>query len=199
MNIDPLCPIRGELRAQRARTFAPVARALLAGLGVGGDMHLALLAQLVHACLGRLAACGATDGRLLSVDAWALAEHPALTPYVSPCCDEECLWAFAAYVPEPPCEDRLDPGAYDAVAQTARCVELALSRIERARWWSPRAGRLQPLPWVFVGTEPPTGRRFYAASAILDSVEVCRRWAEGDALRHAIEDEAHAVAAHVIH
>ena len=38
----------------------------------------ALLAQLVQGCLGRLAACGATDGWLLSVDAWAVAEDPEL-------------------------------------------------------------------------------------------------------------------------
>ena len=80
-----------------------------------------------------------------------------------------------------------------------RRVELALSRIERARWWSAQDCCFQPLPRVCVATEPSTGRRFYAACAVLDSVEVCRRWVDPEVLRRAIEDETNAAAAPGIH
>ena len=216
--LGPSVPIAfGTLNQTYARTFPEegALRAVCPDFGARGDvlnLHLfslpelqydcvraALLVQLVQGCLGRLAACGATDGCLLCVDAWAVAEHPDLEPYVAPCCDEECLWTFAAYVAEPSSEPRSNPDACDAVAKTVRRVELALSRIERARWWSPEACCFQPLPRVSVATEPPTGRRFYAACAVLDSVEVCRRWADPDVLRNSIEGETNDTAAHGIH
>ena len=86
-----------------------------------------------------------------------------------------------------------------AAGRTVRRVELALSRIEPARWWSPDDGSFHLLPRVSVATEPSTGRRFYAACAVLDRVEVCRRWADPDLLWRAIDDETNEVAAYAIH
>ena len=216
--LGPSVPVAfGTMNQTYARTFPEegALRAVCPDFAARGDvlnLHLfclperhydctraALLVQLVQGCLGLLTASGATDGRLLCVDAWAVAEHPDLAPCIAPCCDEECLWAFAAYVAEPSSEPRSNPDACDAVAQTVRRVELALSRIERARWWSPQDCCFQPLPRVCVATKPPTGRRFYAACAVLDSVEVCRRWADPEVLRRAIEDETNDTAAHGIH
>ena len=216
--LGPSVPVAfGTMNQTYARTFPEegALRAVCPDFAARGDVlnlqlfclperhydctRAALLVQLVQGCLGLLTASGATDGRLLCVDAWAVAEHPDLAPCIAPCCDEECLWAFAAFVDEPPSEARVGPDASDAVAQTVRSVELALSRIERARWWSAQDCCFQPLPRVCVATEPSTGRRFYAACAVLDSVEVCRRWADPEVLRRAIEDETNAAAAHGIH
>ena len=200
-----------------ARTFpeGSALRAVCPDLGPRGDVRnlqlycrpalqyectrAALLGQLVHGCLARLAAAGATDGRLLSVDAWAVAAHPELEFYVAPSSAEECLWAFAGYVAEPSSGVGADAGPGDALARTVRRVELALARIGRARWWSPEAGGLQALPRVLVATDPSTGRRFYVSCAVIDSVEVCARWADAEVLRHAIEDAAGDVGANALH
>ena len=96
-----------------ARTFpeGSALRAVCPDFGPRGDvLHLQLYcrpalqyectraALLGSSCTGaspRLAAAGGTDGRLLSVDAWAVGEHPELKSYVAPSSAEECLWAFA--------------------------------------------------------------------------------------------------------
>ena len=106
-----------------------------------------------------------------------------------PLCDEEILWTFATYVHESSSEDSSGLGSADAVAENARCVEVALTGIERARWWPPEAGYLPGLARVFVDTDVRTGKRFHFVCAVFNRAEACRRWADSTVVRQSIEDK----------
>ena len=149
----------------------------------------ALLAQLVQSGLRRLAESGATDGSHLCVDTWPVADKSGIERYVVPLGDEEILWTFVAFVDEDSAEQHRDFDAADAVTETRRCIEAALSGIPRARWWLPEWFRLQGVARVSVATDVRTGRRFYFACSVLDSAEVCRRWSDPELLRQSIEDQ----------